>query len=412
MAKGHDLFLDLEKKGLIMPGNYDYLLDRLLQIGREDIVTYLLERICQSPCTQRDVSNKMLNRLLKTERDEVALYFMKWMWRSLHTSNTFPAHLMVHLINSGRGDLVMQLMGCMSCLHLPRGLQSDQQTMHVVYHAKQSMCTSHKTALSMLSFATSPLSVQMNDVLTTFNQELWKNADMHPEIIFKWPDFTVCKDTIKEILSNTLECAYPFLDAYREMITAITRVETLQVGRIEMQAKACNSSIDDFNKVHAITRWNPGEREEVIHFRSMRKIPGSVYIQTAVKSISSVCEGILCGRMVEEAEFRVSNRLFLLETTMYATWYAVPIVHWMQTIIQAAASSKLDLTQYRDTIVKVATEHREPIVQYHNELSQIIGQNAMKNVDSVLKIRAHEMTMSTSDITSMYRAVLTLKVPW
>ena len=75
MAKGHDLFLDLEKKGLIMPGNYDYLLDRLLQIGREDIVTYLLERICQSPCTQRDVSNKMLNRLLKTERDEVALYY-------------------------------------------------------------------------------------------------------------------------------------------------------------------------------------------------------------------------------------------------------------------------------------------------------------------------------------------------
>jgi len=30
IAKGHDLFLDLETKGLIMPGNYDYLLDRLL----------------------------------------------------------------------------------------------------------------------------------------------------------------------------------------------------------------------------------------------------------------------------------------------------------------------------------------------------------------------------------------------
>ena len=97
----------------------------------------------------------------------------------------------------------MQVMGRMSCLHLPQGLQSDQQTMQVVYHAKQSMCASHKTALSMLSFATSPLSVQMNDILTTFNQELWKNADMHPEIIVEWPDFTVCKDTIKEILNNT-----------------------------------------------------------------------------------------------------------------------------------------------------------------------------------------------------------------
>ena len=90
---------------------------------------------------------------------------------------------------------------------------------------------------------------------------------------------------------------------------------------------------------------------------------------------------------------------------MYATWCAVPIVHWMRTIIQLAASSKLDLTQYRDAIVKVATEHREPIVRYHNELSQIIGQDAMKNVDSVLKIRTHEMTMSTSDITSTTSSV-------
>ena len=142
ITKGHDLFLDLEKKGLIMPGNYDYLLDCLLQIGREDIATYLLECICQSPHTQWDVSNKMLDRLLKTGREEVALYFMKWMWKSLHAPSTFAAH-MEHLINSGRGDLVMELMGCMSCLHQPRGLQADQQTLQVVYYAKQRMCTSH-----------------------------------------------------------------------------------------------------------------------------------------------------------------------------------------------------------------------------------------------------------------------------
>ena len=45
----------------------------------------------------------------------------------------------------------MELMGC---LHQPQGLQSDQQTMQVVYHAKQSMYISHKAALSMLSLST------------------------------------------------------------------------------------------------------------------------------------------------------------------------------------------------------------------------------------------------------------------
>ena len=91
--------------------------------------------------------------LAQTGRDEVALHLMEWMWKSPHTPSTFSAHLMEHLINSGRGDLVMELMGHTSCLHQPRGLQSDQQTMQVVFHAEQSMCASHKTALSMLSSA-------------------------------------------------------------------------------------------------------------------------------------------------------------------------------------------------------------------------------------------------------------------
>ena len=169
-----------------MPGNYDYLLDRLLQIGRADCVTYLLECICQSPHTR----TKMLNQLLKTGRDKVALYFMKWMWKSLHTPSTFPVHLMEHLINSGRGDLVMQLM---SCLHQPRGFQSDQQTMQVVYHAKQSMCASHKAALSMLSYTTSPLKTQLSGVFSDHFQEVGESAGMYPDATFiQWtsPSFS------------------------------------------------------------------------------------------------------------------------------------------------------------------------------------------------------------------------------
>ena len=388
IAKGHDLFLELEKKGLIMPGNYDYLLDRLLQIGREDLVTYLMERMCQSPHTQ----TKMLNRLLKSGRDEVALYFMKWMCKSLHTPSTFPAHLMEHLINSGRGDLVMELMGHMSNLHLPQGLQTDQQTIQVVYHAKQSMCASHKAALSMLSFTAS--SAQMNDTLAKFHQEVRKCVGMHPEAIFiQWPNFP----NFKEILSNTLECIYPFANAFRDIVTTVNEVENVDVDRIRMPAATCNVTFDDFNKVHASTQWSPSEREAALHVRNMRNIPGSIHIQTAVKSISSVCEGLLCRRMTEEAKAKINDRLFILETAMYVLGCAVPMHHWMRAIIQLAASSKLDLTKYRDTIVKVATEHREPIVQYHNELTQIIGQDPMQTIDSVLKI--NKLVTSTSGIT-------------
>ena len=402
IAKGHDLFLDLETKGLITPGNYDYLLDRLLQIGREDIVTYLLEHIFQSSHAQWGVSNKMLDRLLKAGREEVALHLMEWMCKTLHTPSTFPAHLMQHLINSGRGDLVMELMGRMSCLHLPRGLQTEQQTMQVVYHAKQSMCTSHQAALSMLLFPNSPLSVQMNSVLVKYHRELRQSADIHTEATFiEWTNLPSCKSSnrIEEILSSTLENIYSFADAYREMMTNIYNIENVDVDRIRKPAKTCNSMIDDFDKVHTITQWNPSEREEVLHLRNTRKFPGAVHVQTAVKSICSICEGVLCNTMIEKAEARVSDTLFLLETPMYVPWCSVPMYQWMRTVIQLAASSKLDLTKYRDIIVKVATEHREPIVQYHNELSQIIGHDAMRKVDLVLKIDEHEITTSMSDAT-------------
>ena len=251
-----------------MPGNYDYLLDRLLQIGRADCVTYLLECICQSPHTR----TKMLNQLLKTGRDKVALYFMKWMWKFLHTPSTFPVHLMEHLINSGRGDLVMQLM---SCLHQPRGFQSDQQTMQVVYHAKQSMCASHKAALSMLSYTTSPLKTQLSGVFSDHFQEVGESAGMYPDATFiQWTNFSMCEGsgTFKDILSNTLECIYSFSDAHREMTTTITKVEKIDVDWMGISAKTCNSTVDDFNKVHAITRWNPREREAVLHLRNMRNL--------------------------------------------------------------------------------------------------------------------------------------------
>jgi len=75
----------------------------------------------------------------------------------------------------------------------------------------------------------------------------------------------------------------------------------------------------------------------------MRKIPGVNHIETACKSISSIFEGVLCRSAIEGAKAAASDRLFTLETVFYALFYSVPMFHWMRTIIQLAASLKLDL---------------------------------------------------------------------
>ena len=100
------------------------------------------------------------------------LHLMEWMCRTLHTPNTFPACLIEHLVNSGRGDLVTQLIEHMTCLQLSQGLQSNQQTMQVVYHAKQSMCASHKTSLLMFSSLGLPQSIHSHEVHINNLQEV------------------------------------------------------------------------------------------------------------------------------------------------------------------------------------------------------------------------------------------------
>ena len=391
ITKGHDLFLELETKGFIMPGNYDYLLDRLLQIEREDLVTYLMERTCPFPHTQWNVPQELLDRLLKARRDGVTVHFMKWICRSPNTLTYLPAYLLKHLINSGREDLVLQIV---NCLYLPQEFQTNQLIIQTIYNARKHMCASHKKALLMLS------RVQMSGTLKRHYQDVRQSASIHANI--QWPSFSVWEGHGAINLSNTLDCVFSFADAYCTMLTTINRVENIDVDEMVTCATICQSTIDIFNAAHAVTKWNPSEREELVRFKETGKLPGAIHIQTAIDCICSVCEGFLPLEILKETKAKVSDRLFILETALYAPRWTVPMYQWMQTIIYLAASSKLDLTKHRDIIVKLATEHKEPIVQYHNELSQIIGQDVMRNIDSVLQIDKHEMT---SDITSIATSV-------
>ena len=138
---------------------------------------------------------------------------------------------MEHLVNSGR-DLVTQLIEHMTCLQLSQGLQSNQQIMQVVYHAKQSMCASHKTSLSMFSSLGLPQSIHSHEVHINNLQEVVQSAGMHPDAIFtQWPNFSMCEGSgaFKKIMGITLECAFFFACTLCQMATNISKVEILDI---------------------------------------------------------------------------------------------------------------------------------------------------------------------------------------
>ena len=373
----------LEKKGLIGPTNYDYLLDRLIDIGREDLAFQLMERVCQSP----------------------------------HTPSSLSTHLLARLLGSGREDLAIELMKCKCRVpHLPSGLSSAHQMLLMVFNAKQGICTAHRRAIAKLCDPVYAMNEMGGLLEAHFCQIVLQSTKVDmAATVYQWSNFSVFEDrgTLGELLENTLESIFSFADAFRTHIVTILSSETAQLQSIEPSATACTLAFDRFSEALADSGWNHDGRQDPIIRRTKRDFPIDTQAQSACKTIADLCEGISDEQKIEEAEGLVKEELFTFVTGMYACWYSTPMYHWMRTLIQLAASSKLDLTRYHEHIIKVVTRHREPIIQYYSKFTQLLGRDILKMVDPILNmpqpktISSEKPTATTETCTrqELYMAV-------
>jgi hypothetical protein len=366
VQSGREYFLQLEKKGLLSPISYDYVLDRLTIVGREDVAIALMERICQSP----------------------------------HTPRTLSTHLLARLLASGKEDMAVQLMHrkC-QVQRLPNELSLPHQTLLLVFNAKEAICTRHRTAVAKLCDPTF-LHTEAGEILDTYYQHIVLQStkiDMETTT-YQWSNLSVFEDSgnFGELLRKTLESIFSFSDAFRMYIHTITHSENIQLQSIKPSATTCNMAFDNFIRALTDIEWNLHEREDSMNHKKQRDSPLGMKALSACEAIADLCEGLPCGRSVKEAEEAAKQDLFIIDSGMYFCWYSTPMYHWMRTIIQMAASSRLDLTKYCEDIITVAAAHREAIVKNHNKFTQILGQEIMKMVDAVLNIAKHEVSSSDS----------------
>ena len=158
---------------------------------------------------------------------------------------------------------------------------------------------------------------------------------------------------------------------------------------------------DRFSEALADSGWNQDGRQDPIIRRTKRDFPVDTQAQSACKAIADLCEGLPCGKKIEEAEDLVKEEIFKFVTSIYACWYSTPMYQWMRTLIQLAASSKLDLTKYRKHFIRVVTRHREPIIQYYSKFTRLLGRDILRTVDPILNMPQPETSPSeeTTDST-------------
>ena len=363
---GREYFLLLEKKGLIGPTNYDYVLDRLIDIGREDLAFQLMERVCQSP----------------------------------HTPSSVSTHLLERLLGRGREDQAMELMKCtcMCCIpHTPSGLSLPHQSLVVVFNAKQGICTAHRKAIAKLRDLDNEVHIVGRLLEEYFCQSALQSTKVKKASpVYQWPSFSVFEDrgTLGELLENTLESIFSFADAFRRNKVIIVSSEKAQLTSIKKSAKESDLAFDEFSEALADSGWNPDGRQDPIIRRTKRDFQVDTQAQSALKAIADLCEGLSCEKEIEEREGIVKEELFTFVSTMYTCWYSTPMFHWMRTLIQLAASSKLDLTKYREHIIKVVKAHEVHIIQYYSIFTRLLGRDLLKTVDPILNMPQPETSPS------------------
>ena len=370
VQSGREYFLQLEKKGLLSPSSYDYVLDRLTVVGREDVAIALMERICQFP----------------------------------HTQRTLCTHLLARILASGKEDMAVQLMHHKCRVQrLPNEFSLPHQTLLLVFNAKEAICTRHRTAVAKLCDPTG-LRAEMGELFEVyFHHIILQSTKLDMEAtMYQWPSLSVFEDSgnLGELLRKTLESIFSFTDASCIHVSTIINTKSIQLQSIKPSVKACNMAFDNFIQALTDTEWICDAKEDASNHKKLRDCPIGTQAQLACQSIADLCEGLSCGRSIEEAEEAAKQDIIIIDSCMYLCWYSTPMLHWMRTIIQMAASLRLDLTKYCESIISVAASHREAIVKYHDKFTLILGQDIMKMVDPVLNLSKHKVSLSTNAAAS------------
>ena len=247
MQSGREYFPQLEKKGLLSPISYDYVLDRLTIVGREDVATALMERICQSP----------------------------------HTPRTLSTHLLARLLASGKEDMALQLMHRKCRVQrLPNELSLPHQTLLLIFNAKEAICTRHRTAVAKLRDPTF-LHTEIGWLVKAYYRyTLLQSTKMDMgATMYHWPSLSVFEvsGALGELLRKTLESIFSFTDAFSMHLRTIINTENIQLENIKPSAITCNMAFDNFIEALTDTEWNRDGRADALNHKKRRDCPIGIH---------------------------------------------------------------------------------------------------------------------------------------
>ena len=445
ITAGIDFFRALKQRGHLGPTNYDYLREKLVLIGRNDLASMLPDQFeilfgqasdrstyfgcvdsCAVPvpvpidlqlpesCSPNVAQRMFLLRLSEqlTSEDLKKLAFL--MCPSHHcdqitafnlanflereesiTSVRFIGHLSSCLKAVGRADLAQFLDSLMAPQTLLSSLSTSQQQLDLkiilLFHSKQQSYDFHMRALAKVesdeNLRIKLLNPVMKQIYESFNcSSVLPLAQDLQIAIQNWSH----SDDFDSILGISLLKIVDFNEAYMTRTRLFENSKEVRLEPLQEINEKCRESYQAFDSLMDLFKWSPEVRNELRKNAKHRTTPFGTPADLACQYILELCQKTCrCSEIHREKQL-IEEHLHTLHGIFTCCCCNAIVLQWLATILClstsfSAASNPLDLSKHKDLLFTIVERKKDDITHLYHFISQIVGHDFMQKVTPLLK---------------------------
>ena len=196
-------------------------------------------------------------------------------------------------------------------------------------------------------------------------------------------------------------------------ITLATFQQNGDSCKIKPLMAECHDYFDRFNRLLP-PNWDKEIRQQVSLQRDNVQHPIGKLAREAHGALHELSVELIGKQSLKEANKRLKEALFALESVNYTAKYLMPIYKWLFVLLHLASLSVIDVSKFHDTLKVIVSDHWPDMARNKDILMEIVGKEVMSRICQDLEDREGNGSEGKCDIdVSTYSSIVSsVSVVW
>ena len=446
ITAGTDLFRELQQRGHLGLTNYEYLREKLVLVGRNDLASELPDHFeilfgqasdrstyfgCVASrvvpvtvpvnfklpkCCPPDVAHRMFLMCLCEQLTSEEIKKLAFLMYPSHdqdqitafklanflereesiTSVSFIGHLSTCLEAVGRADLAQFLDSLKAPQALLSSLSASQQQLNLkislLFHSKRQSYDFHMGVLAKLESdekSRTKLCIPfLERVYKFFNcSRVLPLAQDLQVSLQKWRHSDEFDSLLGISLSTIADFSKAYMKGLRRPLFEVSKEVYLE--SLQEINQNCRESYQAFDSLMDLIKWSPEVRSELRKSAEHQATPFGTPADLACQYILELCQEICqCSEIHQEKQL-IEEQLHALHNIFTHCCCYVVLVQWLATLLCLSTSlpavgNPLDLRKHKDLLLTIVEQKKDDIIHLYHFISQIAGHDFMQKVAPLL----------------------------